>query len=145
MTIPGFAADIRQNLLTIALPDNLPSMFTSKLLPFVNSLQNRKWSDDEVVEDLDFLKHELQSRLEGLRYVSAGLGGGLTELSTYDEYISEIDSGHLVWSPAHDSEDFWKENGMRIGQESSGKAVKYVHSLSLFTRADGRIDGWWNC
>ena len=44
--------------------------------------------------------------------------------STYDEYVSELDSGHLVWSPVHESEDFWKENGIRIGQESGGKAVK---------------------
>lgn len=43
---------------------------------------------------------------------------------TYDEYVSEVESGHLVWSPTHESEDFWKENGLRIGQENGGKAVK---------------------
>lgn len=85
-------------------------MFTSKLLPFVISLQSRKWSDEEVTDDLDYLNGELTSRLEGL--------------TTYDEYVSELESGHLVWSPAHESEEFWKENGQRIGQESSGKAVK---------------------
>jgi V-type H+-transporting ATPase subunit H len=85
-------------------------MLTSKLLPFVVSLQSRKWSDEEVTDDLEFLKTELSTRLENL--------------TTYDEYVSELESGHLVWSPAHESEEFWKENGMRIGQESSGKAVK---------------------
>jgi len=85
-------------------------MLTSKLLPFVLSLQSRKWSDEEITDDLDYLKTELSTRLENL--------------TTYDEYVSEVESGHLVWSPAHESEEFWKENGMRIGQESSGKAVK---------------------
>ena len=56
-----------QNLLAIAPSNNIPSMFVSKLLPFVVSLQSRKWSDDEVVEDLAFLQNELKSRLEGLR------------------------------------------------------------------------------
>ena len=101
-----------QNLLTIAPAQNIPSMFTSKLLPFVTSLQSRKWSDEEVVEDLEYLKTELASRLEGL--------------TTYDEYVSELESGHLVWSPSHESEEFWKENGLRIGQENGGKAVKCV-------------------
>lgn len=85
-------------------------MLTSKLLPFVVSLQSRRWSDEEITDDLEYLKTELSSRLENL--------------TTYDEYVSELESGHLVWSPAHESEEFWKENGMRIGQESSGKAVK---------------------
>ena len=44
-------------------------MFTSKLFPFVLSLQSRKWSDDEVMEDLAYLKDELTKRLEGLRWV----------------------------------------------------------------------------
>ena len=88
----------------------LPSMFVVQLLPFVISLQTRKWSDEDVTEDLSFLKDELTSRLEGL--------------TTYDEFISELESGHLVWGPVHESEEFWKENGLRIGQEDGGKAVK---------------------
>jgi hypothetical protein len=34
-----------------------------------------------------------------------------------------------VWSPAHESEEFWKENGARIGQENAGKAVKRLVEL----------------
>lgn len=55
-----------QNLLFIAPSQNLPSMFTSKLLPFITSLQSRKWSDEEIVEDLDYLQDELKTRLDGL-------------------------------------------------------------------------------
>jgi V-type H+-transporting ATPase subunit H len=85
-------------------------MFTCRLLPFVESLQSRKWSDDEITEDLQYLKDELSKRLEGL--------------TTFDEYASEVESGHLVWGPVHESEEFWKENGLRVGQENGGKAVK---------------------
>ncbi|WVW80811.1 hypothetical protein I302_102800 [Kwoniella bestiolae CBS 10118] len=109
-----------RNLLAIAPSQNLSSMFVAKLLPFVVSLQSRKWSDEEIVEDLDYLKEELKSRLEGL--------------STYDEYISELESGHLVWSPAHETEDFWKENGMRIGQESDGKAIRRLIELLVTSK-----------
>ncbi|ORX40982.1 armadillo-type protein [Kockovaella imperatae] len=104
-----------RNLLTIAPSQSLPSFFTSKVLQFVITLQDRKWSDEDIPEDLSYLKSELSARLENL--------------TTYDELISELDSGHLVWGPVHESEDFWKENAMRIGQESGGKAVKRLVEL----------------
>ncbi|CAB4065228.1 ATPeV1H [Lepeophtheirus salmonis] len=34
----------------------------------------------------------------------------LQDLSSFDEYISEIRSGRLEWSPVHRSEKFWREN-----------------------------------
>lgn len=42
-------------------------MFAIKLLPFVTSLQTRKWSDDDITDDIAYLKDELKSRLDGLR------------------------------------------------------------------------------
>lgn len=99
-----------QNLLTQAPTANLPSLFTSQTLALITSLQARKWSDEEIEDDLTYLSTELKSRLEGL--------------TTYDEYMSELDSGKLIWSPTHESEDFWKENGARLGQEEGGRGVK---------------------
>lgn len=55
-----------QNLLAIAPSQNISSMFVQKLLPFVVSLQGRKWSDEEVTEDLDYLQTQLKTRLDGL-------------------------------------------------------------------------------
>ena len=43
---------------------------------------------------------------------------------TFDEYASEIESGHLSWTPTHESEDFWKENVEKIRFENKGKVVK---------------------
>ena len=50
----------------LAPSQNIPSMFTTKLLVFVTSLESRKFSDEEIVEDVQYLKEELTNRLEGL-------------------------------------------------------------------------------
>jgi len=36
---------------------------------------------------------------------------------TYDEYSSELSSGHLSWTPVHESEDFWKENATKLNDK----------------------------
>jgi len=76
--------------------------------------------DDDVVEDINYLKSELQERLEGL--------------TTYDEYASEVESGHLSWTAAHESDDFWKENGPRVGVENNGKVLRQLISLISTSR-----------
>ena len=55
-----------RNLITKAPEQNLPAMLVAKLLPFVKTLQGRKWSDDEIKEDIDFLVDELKRSFEGL-------------------------------------------------------------------------------
>ena len=37
----------------------------------------------------------------------------LQDLSSYDEYVTEVHSGRLEWSPVHRSERFWRENADR--------------------------------
>ncbi|KAJ9110092.1 hypothetical protein QFC19_001763 [Naganishia cerealis] len=98
------------NLLDLAPSANINSMLVQKLLPLVKSFSARKWSDDEVIDDIKFLRDELEVRL--------------ANLSTFDEYASEVESGHLSWSPTHESEDFWKENVEKIRFEKNGKVVK---------------------
>ncbi|KAG8986902.1 H(+)-transporting V1 sector ATPase subunit H, partial [Tulasnella sp. 427] len=92
-----------RNLVTKAPSQNLPSMLVAKLLPFVKNLSTRKWSDEEIVEDIQFLKDELTTNFESL--------------TTYDEYTSELASGHLSWTPVHDSEAFWKENAAKLNDK----------------------------
>jgi V-type H+-transporting ATPase subunit H len=55
-----------RNLVTKAPQQNLAAMLVAKLLPFVKTLQSRKWSDDEIKEDVDFLVDELKNSFEGL-------------------------------------------------------------------------------
>jgi V-type H+-transporting ATPase subunit H len=41
-------------------------MFVVKLLPFIQNLAGRKWSDDEIVEDVQYLKDELTAHFQNL-------------------------------------------------------------------------------
>lgn len=95
-------------------------MFVVRLLPFVKSLLERKWSDEDIVEDLEYLRDELKTRLDGL--------------TTFDEYTSELESGHLAWTPAHESDDFWRTEALRILEENDGKAAKRLIEILKTSR-----------
>jgi len=83
---------------------NLPAMLVAQLLPFVKNLSTRKWSDEDIVEDVQFLKDELSARFDSL--------------TTYDEYSSELQSGHLSWTPVHESDMFWRENATKLNDNN---------------------------
>ncbi|KAG8724134.1 H(+)-transporting V1 sector ATPase subunit H [Ceratobasidium sp. 395] len=104
-----------KNLATKAPAQNLPSMLVAKLLPFCKNLATRKWTDEEILEDVTFLKDLLQQNFESL--------------STYDEYTSELASGHLSWSPVHESEAFWKENATRLDEKDFAQLKRLVELL----------------
>lgn len=44
---------------------------------------------------------------------------------TYDEYSSELTSGHLSWTPVHESDAFWRENAMKLNDRDY-EQLKYV-------------------
>ncbi|CAA7267991.1 unnamed protein product [Cyclocybe aegerita] len=92
-----------RNLVMKAPSANLPAMLVCQLLPFVKNLAARKWSDEDILEDVLFLKEELNTRFQSL--------------TTYDEYTSELASGHLSWTPVHESDDFWKENAAKLDEK----------------------------
>ncbi|CAG8564357.1 11047_t:CDS:10, partial [Gigaspora rosea] len=92
------------NLVEKAPEANLPAMLVAKLLNFCENLSVRKWSDSEIVEDIDFLKAQLQENFHSL--------------TTFDEYASEIRSGMLQWSPPHESEQFWKQNVTKLNDKN---------------------------
>lgn len=114
-----------RNLLERAPEANAPAMLGSKLLPLVEILADRKFSDDEVIDDISFLHTELAERLKGM--------------STYDEYLSELSSGKLSWdNPAHELEDFWKENGSKLLKASkSGDTESESSKVDSGGKGDG--------
>ena len=119
-----------RGLVTKAPTANLPAMLVAQLLPFVKNLSTRKWSDEDIVEDVHFLRDELSARFESLTCVmfTSGAGFGNTHRplnSTYDEYSSELQSGHLSWTPVHESDMFWKENATKLNDNNS-QQLKYV-------------------
>ncbi|KAI8998886.1 ATPase V1 complex subunit H [Trametes punicea] len=89
-----------RNLVSKAPQANLPAMLVAQLLPFAKNLSGRKWTDEDITEDIQFLRDELSARFESL--------------TTYDEYRSELLSGHLSWTPVHESDLFWKENATKL-------------------------------
>ena len=80
-------------------------MLVSQLLPFAKNLAARKWSDEDIVEDVQYLRDELAARFQ--------------ILTTWDEYASELASGHLSWTPVHESDDFWKENAAKLNEKDA--------------------------
>ncbi|KAJ3815679.1 armadillo-type protein [Lentinula lateritia] len=92
-----------RNLVFKAPKANLPAMLVAQLLPYAKNLCGRKWTDEDIVEDVQYLRDELAANFQSL--------------TTYDEYTSELASGHLSWSPVHESDDFWKENATKLNEK----------------------------
>ncbi|KAK0531643.1 H(+)-transporting V1 sector ATPase subunit H [Tilletia horrida] len=95
-----------KNLLANAPDANAPAMIGSRVLPLSESLSARKWSDEDIEEDLKAVQEVLSERLKWM--------------STYDEYVSELLSGELSWdNPAHELDDFWKKNAEKLIENDS--------------------------
>ncbi|KAH6918818.1 hypothetical protein BKA70DRAFT_30168 [Coprinopsis sp. MPI-PUGE-AT-0042] len=103
-----------KNLVVKAPTANLPAMLVCQLLPYSKNLVTRKWTDEDIIEDVKFLKDELTTRFESL--------------TTYDEYTSELTSGHLSWTPVHESEEFWKANAVKLNDKDH-EQLKVLISL----------------
>ncbi|KAG4304290.1 hypothetical protein PORY_002265 [Pneumocystis oryctolagi] len=106
---------ILRNLINLAHSENLSTMLSVKLLPLTETISDKKWLDKEVIEDMEFVKSSLKANLE--------------ELATFDEYVLEIESGHLSWTPSHSSEKFWKENAFKLMNNDSLLLKKLVRLL----------------
>lgn len=39
-------------------------------------------------------------------------------MSSYDEYMNEVKTGRLEWSPVHTSEKFWRENSEKLNERN---------------------------
>ncbi|TFY70526.1 hypothetical protein EVG20_g2484 [Dentipellis fragilis] len=104
-----------RNLVSKAPSANLPAMLVSELLPFCNNLATRKWSDEDIVEDVQYLRDELKTRFESL--------------TTWDEYTSELTSGHLSWTPVHESDTFWKENAIKLNDNNYAYLKRLIELL----------------
>ncbi len=93
---------------------NINSLLVSSALPLINFLLERKWSDDELIEDLQTLSETLQNASDSM--------------TTFDQYLSELETGKLRSSPPHSSEQFWKLNISKF-KEGDWKYLKELGSL----------------
>jgi V-type H+-transporting ATPase subunit H len=86
------------------LKDHALSMVQCKVLKQLQLLEGRKFDDADITEDIEFLKEKLESSVQ--------------DLSSFDEYSTEVKSGRLEWSPVHKSEKFWRENAGRLNEKN---------------------------
>ncbi|KAK2179909.1 hypothetical protein NP493_466g00003 [Ridgeia piscesae] len=86
------------------LRDNALSMVQCKVMKHLGLLEGRKFDDPDIVEDLEFLTEKLKTSVQ--------------DLSSFDEYSTELRSGRLEWSPVHKSEKFWRENVMNLNDKN---------------------------
>ncbi|RWS30120.1 V-type proton ATPase subunit H-like isoform X1 [Leptotrombidium deliense] len=82
--------------------DNAIIMIQCKVLKQLDILQQsgQKFEDEDIKDDIDFLHEKLSASVQ--------------DLSSFDEYSTEVKSGRLEWSPVHSSEKFWRENASKL-------------------------------
>ncbi|KAF7809758.1 V-type proton ATPase subunit H [Senna tora] len=71
-------------------------MVDLQLPQVVQSLKAQAWSDEDLLEALNFLEE--------------GLKDNIKKLSSFDKYKQEVLFGNLDWSPMHKDPIFWREN-----------------------------------
>merc|ERR1719429_570578 len=84
--------------------ENCISMVQCKALKQLEFIEQKKFDDEDIQADIDFLKEKMEASLQ--------------DLSSYDEYITEVRSGRLEWSPVHRSEKFWRENAAKLNDRN---------------------------
>lgn len=89
--------------------------------PVLNNLQNRKWSDDELIEDLE----KLSSKISDV----------YSNLTSFDEYLQELNSKNLRNSPTHSNDEFFIDNLSKF-QDSNYKIFKQLIELLDFDGND---------
>jgi len=93
------------------------SLIQSKLLPFFNVLCSKSWGDEDIKEDIEYITEKLNDSVQ--------------DLSTWDEYVAEVKSGRLEWSPVHKQEKFWRENAIKICEKNYELLKLLVKLLQL--------------
>lgn len=111
---------IWRNMLVAAEDANATRLLGAQVLPLCETLEERRYPDSELQEDLAYVKNILSVRLE--------------QMSSYEQYKSELYSGQLSFdNPAHLLEEFWKENAEKLTEHNNADLVQLV---SLLQRKD---------
>lgn len=103
------------NLLAHNKTTLMPAVLPAKLPAALNNLKTRHLTDQDLLEDLEQLTKMLDD------YTSSQ--------TTFSEYASEVQSGHLRWSPPHKNADFWRENARQIIEEDQGDLCRRLAEI----------------
>ena len=102
-----------RNLLGVANASN--DMVFFGLMPVLEAMHARKFADEDIPEEVEYLSQVLQVNLLGL--------------TSWDVYKAELETGKLEWSPSHKSENFWKDNYKRFEENGNAPIKKLVELL----------------
>lgn len=104
-------------------PDNSARLLGAGALGLVETLSERRYPDPDLEQGLEYVLKSLHERLQ--------------LMSSYDQYVSELESGHLSFdSPTHTLDDFWRENAERLVENDGRDLAKLVHLLGPSTPED---------
>lgn len=104
-----------KNLITPNPHSLLPAAALARLPALLNILNLRKWSDEDLTDDLKSLSEMVEEHTK--------------TQTTFDEYAAEVESGHLRWSPPHRSAVFWAENARKILEFENGHLAKKLAEI----------------
>ncbi|XP_047535197.1 V-type proton ATPase subunit H isoform X1 [Vanessa atalanta] len=91
------------------------AMVQCKVLKQLSILEQKRSDDEDIMNDVDFLNDRLQASVQ--------------DLSSFDQYATEVKSGRLEWSPVHKSAKFWRENAARLNERGQELLRTLVHLL----------------
>ncbi|KAL7894694.1 vacuolar ATP synthase subunit H [Trichoderma sp. SZMC 28014] len=93
----------------------LPTAVLARLPALLENLSGRHLTDPDLLEDLQNLKELLDEYTK--------------TKTTFDEYVAEVQSGHLRWSPPHRSTVFWAENARKILEYQNGEVPRKLAEI----------------
>lgn len=111
------------NFLKLMKNDIIPIMLGTKLLTYIEQLEAKKFTDEEMLSDIHTLSSELVT--------------AFTSLNSFEEYYAEIKSGFLQWSPPHRSTLFWKDNVNKL-LDNNAELLKIL-AINLTQSTDPKI------
>ncbi|KAI8629267.1 armadillo-type protein [Xylariaceae sp. FL1651] len=93
----------------------LPTAVLARLPGLLQNVSGRHLTDPDLLEDLDKLKEMLEEYQK--------------TKTTFDEYVAEVQSGHLRWSPPHRHQVFWMENARKIFEYENGEILRKLADI----------------
>ncbi|KAI0404497.1 armadillo-type protein [Xylaria palmicola] len=103
------------NLLEANPSTLLPTAVLARLPALLQNVGGRHLTDPDLQEDLDKLKEMLDEYQK--------------TKTTFDEYVAEVQSGHLRWSPPHRHQVFWTENARKILEHENGEIPRKIADI----------------
>ncbi|CAJ2513334.1 Uu.00g014530.m01.CDS01 [Anthostomella pinea] len=103
------------NLLEANPSTLLPAAVLARLPSLLQNVSGRHLTDPDLLEDLDRLKEMLEEYTK--------------TKTTFDEYVAEVQSGHLRWSPPHRHQTFWAENARKIFEFENGEIPRKMADI----------------